>query len=229
MDHRPLEQQVDKKLWPVALWLWLLWIVVAGVGVWAYPRLPSDVPVHFSATGRVNGVMTKGLVVTVMPAIIGALLFVWSVLWRLDPRRPNYVLFWKTYRFVGALGALLLCVVQLWIIARALNFPVPGVRLWPFCGGLLLLLLSNVLPRVEPNWWLGIRTPWTLSDLRVWRQTHWLAGRVGVLFALVMLIVATFGPLWLTSWVVVGLAMLWAVFAYVMSYYYYRRLHFAPR
>jgi uncharacterized membrane protein len=119
--------------------------------------------------------------------------------------------------------------VQLWIIARALHFPVPGVRLWPFCGGLLLLLLSNVLPRVEPNWWLGIRTPWTLSDLRVWHQTHWLAGRVGVLFAVAMLIVATFGPLWLTSWAVVGLAILWAGIAYVMSYYYYRRLHFAPR
>jgi uncharacterized membrane protein len=87
MVHRSLEHPVDKKLWPIALWLWLLWIVVLGLGIWAYPRLPSLVPVHFSATGRVNGVMPKGLVVTVMPAIIGALMVVWSVLWRLDPHR----------------------------------------------------------------------------------------------------------------------------------------------
>jgi uncharacterized membrane protein len=53
--------------------------------------------------------------------------------------------------------------------------------------GVLLLVLGNVLPRVRSNWWMGVRTPWTLSSERVWRSTHRLAGRTFVLGGLIVL------------------------------------------
>jgi uncharacterized membrane protein len=46
--------------------------------------------------------------------------------------------------------------------------------------GLFLAALGNYLPRIRSNWWLGIRTPWTLESERVWRETHRVGGRMFV-------------------------------------------------
>jgi uncharacterized membrane protein len=42
--------------------------------------------------------------------------------------------------------------------------------------GLMFIVLGNFLPRLRSNWWMGVRTPWTLESERVWRETHRMAG-----------------------------------------------------
>ena len=51
---------------------------------------------------------------------------------------------------------------------------------------ILFIVLGNVLPRARPNWFVGIRTPWTLSSDRVWERTHRLGGRVLVVGGIVV-------------------------------------------
>jgi uncharacterized membrane protein len=51
----------------------------------------------------------------------------------------------------------------------------------PMIGiGVLFMVLGNYLPRIRSNWWMGIRTPWTLESETVWRETHRLGGRTFV-------------------------------------------------
>ena len=52
----------------------------------------------------------------------------------------------------------------------------PVARLVPALVGALFVVIGNVMPRMRPNWWFGVRTPWTLSNDRVWARTHRLAG-----------------------------------------------------
>lgn len=77
-----------------------------------------------------------------------------------------------------------------------------------------------MLPRLKANWWLGIRTPWTLSNEDVWRKTHQLGGQTGVVVGLVMVVSNLVLP---TAWLglVTGpLVILWALGLAGASYWF---------
>jgi uncharacterized membrane protein len=61
-------------------------------------------------------------------------------------------------------------------------------------GGLLLMLVGNYLGRVEPNWFLGVRTPWTLSSETVWRKTHRTAAWLFVAGGVVLVVMGLARP-----------------------------------
>jgi uncharacterized membrane protein len=62
------------------------------------------------------------------------------------------------------------------VLAAGLGYAVPVARITPILVGALFVTTGNVLPRARPNWWFGIRTPWTLSNDRVWMRTHRVVG-----------------------------------------------------
>lgn len=165
------------------------WIVAAMVVValWAFPQLPEQVPSHWNARGEVDG--WSGRWIVFLPPAIG--LFIWGLmqaLRRVDPRQENYERFEPTFWTVVNLTIGVMLVVHLMTIGAALGWRLPGVDVVMITAlGLLFLGLGNVLPRVRSNWWMGIRTPWTLSSERVWRSTHRLAGRTFVLGGIVVL------------------------------------------
>jgi uncharacterized membrane protein len=67
-------------------------------------------------------------------------------------------------------------VMHAMILGVALGYGLPLERLIPALVGALFVVLGNALPRARPNWWFGIRTPWTLSNDRVWARTHRVGG-----------------------------------------------------
>jgi len=97
------------------------------------------------------------------------------------------------------------------IIASALGYSVRIDRLMPLGFGLLFIFLGNYITRVEPNWFVGIRTPWTLSSDTVWRKTHRTGGWLMVLGGFVLAVGAfilphgAFLPLLVTTIVIVAL------------------------
>ncbi len=71
----------------------------------------------------------------------------------------------------------LMALIHVAVIGRALGWPMPDIgRLVPLLVGGMTLVLGNVMPRARPNWWFGIRTPWTLSSDTVWTRTHRMGG-----------------------------------------------------
>lgn len=158
--------------------------LVIALSIWAYPGLPPTVATHWNFRGEPDGFSGRLMAVLIGPLVVLFLTLFFNVLPRFDPRRENYAKFLSTYwLFANGLIAFMLIAHAL-IIASGLGYSVNIDRIMPVSIGVLLIFLGNFLTRIEPNWFIGIRTPWTLSSDTVWRKTHRTGGFVMVIAGL---------------------------------------------
>ena len=204
---------------------WLGFVIAAAalaVGVWAWPRLAPRVPTHWNVRGVPDGYSPRLFAVLLVPVVIVVLNGMFRALPRIDPRRVNYDKFRDTYWLFANTVCLFLLGVHVLVIASGLGYPVAMSRLLPAGMGLLFIVLGNYLSRVQPTWFVGIRTPWTLSSDAVWRKTHRTGGITFVVAGLVMVGAAFLSPT--VNWIVLGIAVLGAVIVpVVQSYVLWRR------
>ncbi len=198
--------------------------VIWVVGLGALPFLPNPSPIHWNAAGEVDGYGSPLLAALLTPAIATLLVVLAPLLPRLDPRGRNYEAFRPTFElFMNGL-LLFFTALQLVTLGYALGWPVSVPRVIGAGVGLLLALIGNELGRVQPNYFVGVRTPWTLADPEVWRRTHRVGGRVfaavGVLIALTSLLL----PLPSLAVLVVAGALGTSIFLVGYSYWVWRRL-----
>lgn len=171
--------------------LYRLALLAAAFGASAllWTRLPARMPTHWGLDGRVDGWGGR-LQGALLPLVALAAWGVAEVLPRVDPRRENFA------RMRGAFDLTLSAVMTFMIglhgllLAVALGHDVPIGRAVPAGVGLLLLVIGRTLPQAQPNWWFGIRTPWTLSSDRVWARTHAVGGRLMTAAGAVVLLAA---------------------------------------
>jgi uncharacterized membrane protein len=192
-------------------WFGLIVAVVAlAVSIWAYPRSPQTVATHWNLRGTPDGFSSRAWAVSIVPVVVVLMTVLFNVLPKVDPRRENYAKFLSSYWLIANAVLVFMLVAHGMIIAAGLGYSVRIDRLMPFGIGLLFIFLGNYLTRVEPNWFVGIRTPWTLSSDTVWRKTHRTGGFLmviggAVLAAGAFLPQGAFLPLLVTTIVVVAL------------------------
>jgi uncharacterized membrane protein len=165
-------------------------LLAAGFGAIVYPRLPDRVPSHWNFRGEVDGWTGPLAAVLLMPAIGVAMWILLRVFPRVDPRRENYAKFQGTYDILVNTIVTFLALVHVVVLASAIGWPVSIERLMPAGMGLLFIVIGNFLPRARPNWFLGIRTPWTLTNDRVWERTHRVGGYLFVIAGVVFTVMA---------------------------------------
>jgi uncharacterized membrane protein len=158
---------------------WLGFVVAAlalGFSIWAFPRLPASVVSHWNLRGEPDGYSPRWLAAILAPALILGIRLLATLFPRIDPRSPNYEKFGGTYWLL--INSILLFAAGLHVVmvGYALGWPVSINRVMPVGVGLLFVIIGNYLGRVEPNWFMGVRTPWTLSSDKVWRTTNRTAG-----------------------------------------------------
>jgi uncharacterized membrane protein len=166
----------------------------AAVGVWAWLRLPPGalVAVHFNAHGDPDGFAGKGVGLALMPAIGAATIGFLAILPSISPRRKNLEASAAAYGTVMIGVAAIFLVTQGTIVARAMD-PAFDVLRWLFVAiGVLFAVTGNLLGKVRHNYILGVRTPWTLADERVWDKTHRFTGRLMALAGVVLALGAAF-------------------------------------
>lgn len=117
---------------------------------------------------------------------------------------------------------LFMAIVQAAALGYALGWPVAVDRVIVAAVGLLFVGMGNYLPRIRSNWFIGIRTPWTLDNERVWRATHRVGGRAFVAAGLVMTLSALLSPA-ARAWAVGAAAVVAGVGPLAYSYLAYRR------
>lgn len=207
-------------------WTGLVIIMAMVVlGAVTYRLMPEQMPSHWNAQGEVDGYTSRFWGVWLLPLITLALWLLLQALPGLDPRRENYASFAGTYRLFTNVLVFFLAGVYGITLAAGLGWDVSINRLISGGVGLLFAVMGNELGRVQPNFFVGIRTPWTLSNSEVWRQTHRAGGRAMVVAGLLNLAAALLLPEAALIMVVIAGTLGFAVFAVAYSYIAWRRLH----
>ena len=169
---------------------WPLWVVLAGMFVLAaitWPHAPDRIPVHWGLNGEVNGYGGKFEGLLLLPLLAAGSYLLFLVLPNFDPGRANYAQFAGAYTMLRFAIVLVLALVDgvilLWIGGHRLSV----ATFIPMLVGGLFLVMGSVLGKIRPNWFVGIRTPWTLSSKLAWTKTHRLGGWVFMLAGLLFL------------------------------------------
>lgn len=206
---------------------WIAPLVIAAmlvVSALVYSRLPAQVPSHWNIYGEVDGTQSR-LAGALFAPTMGLVL--WLGLWvlpRIDPRRESYARFRPSFVLIVNAAVLFAGFLHVMTIGAALGWPISMARSIIFGVGLLFAVLGNQLGRVRPNWFVGVRTPWTLANDEVWRRTHRLAARLFVVAGLISVISALVLPETLLS--IVALAVIFgaALIPVAYSYILWRRV-----
>lgn len=165
-------------------------------GALALSHMPARVAVHFGANGQPNGYAGAAFA-AFFP--VGMAVVVWLLLAgvpAIDPRRRSYAQFRGAYRTIRFAVVGLLAVFDATTLLHAMGRPVDVRVVVPLAMAALLAVIGNLLPKVRPSWFVGIRTPWTLSSDEVWRRTHRAAGPVFVAAAALPVIGLFLGGTW---------------------------------
>ena len=188
-----------------------------------YARLPERIPTHWGVTGAPDA-WNDRWPWAFMPAAISLLMWLLSgLLPRLGPRRENLERSAESRWIVVNTMLVFFCIVTVATLGAALGWPVDVTQVMLVSVGLLLAVIGNYLPRIRSNWWMGIRTPWTLENETVWRATHRLGGRTMVLGGLLATAAALFLPSPRREFVVLGVIALTSLVPLVYSYVVWRR------
>ena len=160
--------------------------------------------------------------------LIGALGPLFALLFqflpRLDPKKRNYERFHTYYEtFALVLVAFIAVMMGIALLESFRPGTVSMGRVVSALVGLLFVFIGNLMGKVKPNFFMGIRTPWTLSDPDVWNRTHRLGGGLFFLAGLATVASALLLPEQVTFWVLLAGVLLAALVPTVMSYVWYRR------
>jgi uncharacterized membrane protein len=185
-----MDNILRRAVWPIilvpGLFLALMW-----------NRLPDQVALHFDLKGEPDrmGSRDQLLLTAILLIVMNAVIYlIITNIYRIDPKKYAAENKSRLYRIAFA-SALFLSVVLCMIIYSASHGNVRfsmGIML--SATGLFFAFIGNYLPNLKPNYFAGIRVPWTLENEDNWRKTHALAGKLwfagGLLLALICLFLA---------------------------------------
>ncbi len=155
--------------------MFLVWMVIVITWIVAFiyePKLPEQVPTHWNADGEVDGYTSKPWGVYLLPIISTVMTFFISLMPKISPKGFKLDAAKKVYNIIILLMALFMLFVMILSFEAGLNKSVDLSRWMIGAMGVLFVIIGNYLSKVPKNFFLGIRTPWTLASDEVWYKTH---------------------------------------------------------
>ena len=158
--------------------LWLLILLPALYLAYVWNALPATVPIHFDASGEPNGWGEKGTELILIG--VNVFIYFFTLFFKgIDPKNLNEGFFTNNFFKLRAALIVFFSILSIMVIHAALpGNEHAGLHWIPACVFLMLAFIGNFMINLKPNWFIGIRTPWTLSSDVVWRKTHQLGGRI---------------------------------------------------
>ena len=193
-----------------------------AVAIYSYPQMPEQVASHWNAAGDVDGYMGRFWGVFLMPIIAAIMFPLYLVIPKIDPLRKNIEKFRSHYEwFILMVIAFLF---YIYLLTTGWNF---GMRfdmtralipafaaLFYYCG--------VVIEKAKRNWFIGIRTPWTLSSDVVWEKTHKLGGKLFKIAGVVSLLGLLSKDY--AIWIMVAPVLAFSLYMVLYSYLEWRKV-----
>lgn len=189
------------------------------LALFLYPQMPARMAGHWNLKGEVDGYMPRFWGLFLMPILSVVLYLLFIFLPTIDPMKANIAKFRK--HFDGFILLLISFLFYLYLLTifwnlgyrfSLIQFLVPAFSILFFYVGVLL-------ENAKRNWFIGIRTPWTMSSDKVWNKTHQLGAKlfkISGLIALLGIIIPS-----LAFWLVLVPVITFSLFLVVYSYLVY--------
>ena len=205
----------------IAASLLIIFATLVGIALW--PRLPDPMASHWDVNDQVNGYMSKIWGVFLMPLMTAGLVLFFFAIPRIDPLRANIAAFREAFNlfivlFVGFM-------VYIYFLTLLWNLGYTGFNMSEAmlpALGVLFFFTGYLMRKAQRNFFIGIRTPWTLSSDRVWDETH-RVGSVLFMIAGVLAFLGSFVGGVTAFWFILVPIMASALVTLVYSYVVYQR------
>lgn len=209
----------DRTVTIAAFTLVLVFFILA---VAFYPHMPDMMASHWNAQGEADGTISRFWGLFLLPMVSVVMTVLLLLLPRIDPLKANIQKFKGCY--YGFIIAFLVYFLYIYVLTLAWNLG------WEFdfsqmlmpAMGILMFLIGILVSKARRNFFIGIRTPWTLSSEEVWNRTHQLGGILFKVIGIIILLLS-FVPE-IAIYALLGLVLGTTIWLVVYSYVVYRRL-----
>ena len=163
-----------------------------AIGIYYYPQMPEKLASHWNAQGQVDGYTSKFWGLFLMPIISVGMLLLFILIPRIDPLKSNIQQFRKY--FDGFVVLIMVFLFYLYLLTifwnsgytfNMITFLSPAFAILFYYSGILI-------ENAKRNWFIGIRTPWTMSSDKVWEKTHKIGGKLFKIAGVVTLLAIFF-------------------------------------
>lgn len=203
----------------------VLIVAMIAASVWAWSAIAPDaqLPIHWDVQGHANGFAPKPVALGFAPAfalVLTALFALWP---RVEPRRINLAASRYPYAagWIGAVG--ILAAIHVIVVMEALGKVLNVGSATLAAVSVLLIVLGNFLGKSRANFFVGVRTPWSLSSDLSWEKSNRICGWLMVLTGLAVLTALISGPFDVAVFVMIVGAAGSALTGAVASYVYWKR------
>jgi uncharacterized membrane protein len=191
-----------------------------------WTSIPTRVPMHWNFRGEIDSWSPKMPGLLLAPLLGLGVVVLLRNLRKFDPKLERT--FAETGHMRGVLPIIRIALLGLFDvilyvqIAVSLGWKVNDERIFTAAILIFLAVMGNYLGNLRPNYFAGIRTPWTLENPETWRATHRVGGRLMFFGALVLLVLQFFLSNRLFGWVFGASILLLASWAFLYSWHYWR-------
>jgi len=190
---------------------------IVGLTVWGL--MPDQMASHWNAADQVNGTMSKFWGTFLMPIMAAGMSGLFLLLPQIDPLKANIAKFREAFNLFILL--IMLFFGYIWILTLLWNLGFTNFRMSTAmlpALGLLFIYVGYMLRKAKRNFFIGIRTPWTLSSDYVWDKTHQLGSILFVISGALALIGSAFGPnaIWFVMVPLLGSTLFLIIYSYVL-------------
>ncbi|MDQ3048850.1 MAG: SdpI family protein [Bacteroidota bacterium] len=176
-------------------WLSLIILVIPFLFIgFLWDRFPEQIATHFNLEGEADDYSGKVLGLFMIPLVNIGLYLLFKALPLLDPSGKTFALYYNKFRIIQLIIHCFMVLIFSLICFHSLGYS--GDLQLPMLYSILLifLLLGNYMGNIRKNYFIGIRTPWTLANVHVWTLTHRLAAKVWVGASLLTMAIIPFIP-----------------------------------
>lgn len=170
----------------------LIWLIIAIPFVYyalVYPKLPAQIPIHFDIHGTPDNYAPKASYWWLIAATTLGMYALLLIIPLIDPKRKIRQMGNK-YFMIKLLLVLLMSLMTIFSIYVASKPQIEIKFILALLLGVMILIIGNYMPSFKPNYFIGIRTPWTLESEEIWRKTHRLGGWLWAITGLVIIVLS---------------------------------------
>lgn len=209
-----------KKLKNISFYVVILFPIIYLLYKWN--TYPDRVPVHWNLAGEVDryGSKYEIWILVLLPV------FTYFIFWlipKIDPKKRIEEMGNK-YEQLKFFMVAITSILAIYFLYAVDKGKMVDTEFMFVIIGFIFIILGNYLPAIKPNYFVGVRTPWTLENNEVWRLTHRIAGKLFVGLGIITVVLVLILPIETFFWYFFGLVTIIVFYLFWYSYKMYKEV-----